>query len=64
MSPLVRRSEHLLDIDRGEFAVDGAVDDPRCADPIQAQRGDESHGLPMAMGHHCLEALASRPPAA
>jgi hypothetical protein len=29
-----------------------------------AQRGDEGHGLPMTMGHSCLEALASWPPAA
>jgi hypothetical protein len=33
------------------------------ADPIETQRGNEGHGLPMAVRHHCMEALASRSPA-
>lgn len=34
------------------------------ADAVKAERGDEGHGLPTAMGLHCLEALASRTPVA
>jgi len=58
-----RRSEDLGSIDRKELAVDGAVDDPGRADPIEAQRRNEGHGLPMAVRHHGLETLASRLPA-
>jgi hypothetical protein len=58
------RSENLLCIDSKELPIDGTVDDPRRADPIQAQRGDEGHRLPMAVGHRCLQPPASRTPAA
>src|SRR6516162_896345 len=51
------RSENLLDIDGEELAIDGPVDDPRRADPIVAQRGEEGHGLPVAMRHRYLETL-------
>jgi len=58
-----RRGEDLGGIDGEELAVDGTVDDPRRADPIKTQRGNEGHGLPMAVRHHCVESLASRSPA-
>jgi|SoimicMinimDraft_5_1059733.scaffolds.fasta_scaffold00601_3 hypothetical protein len=56
--------QHFLDVEREELAIDGAIDDPGCADPIVAQRRDESHRLPMAERCRCLETLATRPPAA
>ena len=56
--------QHLLDIEGEEFAIDGAVDDPRRADPVIAQRRDKGHGLPMAEGRSCFETLPTRSPAA
>lgn len=58
------RSENLLGIEGKELAVDGAVEDPRRADPIVAQRGDEGQGLPVAMRRCGLETLASWSPPA
>jgi len=58
-----RRGEDLGGIDREELTVDGTVDDLRRADPIETQRGNKGHGLPMAVRHHCMEALVSRSPA-
>ena len=55
--------QHLLDIEGEEFAIDGAIDDPRRADPVAAQCRDEGHGLPMAERRGCLETLPTRPPA-
>src|ERR1700692_651235 len=56
--------QYLLDVEGEEFAVDGAVDDPRRADPVVAQRRDEGHGFPMAEGRRGFETLPTRPPAA
>ena len=56
--------QHLLDIEREELAIDGAVNDPGRADPVVTQRCDEGHGLPMAERCRCLEALPARSPAA
>ena len=58
------RRQHLLDIEGEKFAVDGAVDDPRRADPVVAQRRDEGHGLPMAERRRCFETLPTQSPAA
>src|SRR5271154_141769 len=57
-APCQGRRQHLFDIEREEFAIDGAINDPGGADPVVTQRCDEGHGLPMA------EALPARSPAA
>ena len=44
------RGENLLDVEEEDFAVDRAIDHPRRINPVVAQRGDESQGLPMAVG--------------
>src|SRR6516165_661010 len=54
--------QHLLDVQREQLAIDGAVNDPGRADPIVAQRCNEGHGLPMAEGRSCDETLATWPP--
>jgi hypothetical protein len=56
--------QHLLDIEREELAIDGAVDDPGRANPVVAQRRNEGHGLPMAERRRGFETLPTRPPAA
>ena len=57
-------ANNLLDLEGEELAIDGAVDDPRRADPVVAQRRDEGHGLPMAERRRCFEPLPTRTPAA
>ena len=54
----------LLDIEGEEFAIDGAIDDPRRTDPIIAERRNERHGLPMTERSGCGETLPIWPPAA
>src|SRR6478735_5034879 len=56
--------QHLLDIEREELAIDGAINDPRGADAVVTQCCDEGHGLPMAEGSRCLETLPTGAPAA
>src|SRR4051794_35177055 len=59
-----RWHQNLLDIEGEKFPIDGAVDDPRCADLVVPQRCNESHGLPMTERRGCLEPLPTRTPAA
>jgi len=55
------RDKDLPDIELEQFAVDWAVDDPRCVDAIMAQGGEEGHGLPMTIRNHRSQSLAARP---
>ena len=56
------RGEHLLDIGGEEIAIDGSIDHPGRIDPVMAQCGDESEGLPMSERSKGLEPLAPGPP--
>lgn len=58
------RHKHLFDIDEEAFAVDGAVEQPRCLDAVVAQGGDEGRGLPVPKRHLRLQPLAFGRPAA
>ena len=53
--------QHLLDVQREEFAIDRTINDPRRADPVMARRCNEGHCLPMAERGRCDETLATRP---
>src|ERR1700761_3168777 len=44
-------SQLRLDVERKEFAIDGAFHDPWCRDAIAAKRRDECHRLPMTKRH-------------
>lgn len=58
-----RRHEHRLDIDAEAVAIDRAVVDPRCIDPVVSQRRQERHGFPAAVGNLAPQPLAARAPA-
>ena len=58
-----RGDENLLDIEAEALAVDRPVDEPGRVDAVMAQRGQEGHGLPVAVRHLGLEPLAARRPA-
>ena len=55
-----RRGEHLLGIGEEGIAVDGAVVDVGCDDPVVAYRGDQRRGLLMAVRLGGQEPLAVR----
>ena len=55
--------ENLLDIEEEPLAVDRPVDEPGRVDAVMAQRGQEGHGLPVAIGHFGLDPLSDRRPA-
>ena len=57
------RDEDGLDIAAEDGAIDRPVDDPRRADPVVAQRGDEGERAPVAMRGLGLQALPARSPA-
>ena len=57
------RHEKLLDIGSEAFAVDRAVEDTRCGEPITAQRAEEGERAPVAVRGKAPEAFAPRPPA-
>ena len=59
-----RRHQHPLDVEPEAVAVDRAVEEPGGLDAVTAQRGEEGHGLPVAMRHRGLQPLAARRPAA
>jgi len=54
--------EKLLDIDLKRLAVDRAVEEPWGVDAIMAERGEEGHGLPAAIGDLGPEPRAARRP--
>ena len=45
------RRQHLFDIGAKAFAIDGAVKDARCRDPMTTQTGHQGGHLPMPMRH-------------
>ena len=55
--------EELLDPFGKAGPVDRLIEDARCIDPVAAQRGDEGHGAPMAIGHLGVQPLALGRPA-
>lgn len=57
------RYQHLLDIDQEAFAIDRAVDDPRCADAVDPEGCDKSHGIPVTEGRMAQQPFAARRPA-
>jgi hypothetical protein len=58
------RSQYLLDVESEEFAVDGAIDDPRGIDAIDPQGCDEGERLPVTVRNPRCQALSPRSPAA
>jgi hypothetical protein len=58
------RSQYLLDVEGEEFAVDGAIDDPRGIDAIDPQGCDEGERLPVTVRNPRRQALSPRSPAA
>ena len=58
-----RRAELLLDPGGEAFTVDRLIEDAGRVDPVAAQRGDEGHRLPMAIGHLGMKSLAFGRPA-
>lgn len=54
--------ELLLDIGAETLAVDRAVEDARCREPIPAQRAEEGQRAPVAMWSQAAQPLAFRPP--
>lgn len=62
MSPrLSSGSSTFLEIDKEACRADRAVDDPRRADAVDAQRGNEPHGVPVAVGRVAAQPFAERP---
>ena len=57
------RHKELLDPFSKAGPVDGLIEDARRIDPVTAQRGDEGHGAPMAIGHLGVQPLAFGCPA-
>lgn len=58
------RHEHVGDVTTERFAVDRAVQDEGSIDPVVAKRGEEGHGLPMAMRDKGTKTFALLSPAA
>ena len=56
--------EELLDPFGEACAVDRLIEHARCIDPVAAQRGDERHSPPMAIGHFGVQTLAPWCPSA
>jgi len=63
VAPGQGRDEHLFDVDEKAFAVDRPVEQPRCLDPVTAQRGEEGHRIPMAERCDARQAGAAWRPA-
>ena len=59
-----RRHEALLDIVGEALRVDQLVQHARRVDPVAAQRRQERHRAPVAVGHLGMEPLADRCPTA
>ncbi len=57
------RHELLLDIGEEADAVDRPVEDKGRGELVTAQRREEGHGLPVAMGRVAVQTPALRPPA-
>jgi hypothetical protein len=58
------RSKYPLDVESEEFSVDGAINDPRGINAIEAQGCDEGECLPVTVRNPRRQALSPRSPAA
>jgi hypothetical protein len=59
------RGENRLDVEEESLAVDRPIDhSPKHINPLMAERGDQSLGLPMAVGRIGLQPSSLYPPAA
>ena len=60
---LQSRHQDLFDVSAEALAIDGAVEDPRCGQPRDPQRGEKRAGLPAPAGGVVVDARATRCPA-
>jgi hypothetical protein len=59
-----RRNQNRFDVEQKAFGIDGSIDEPRRIDAVVPQRGEERHGVPMAIRCLGLEAISFGSPAA
>ena len=57
------RHQDLFDVGAEALAIDRAVEDPRCGQPRDPQRGEKRAGLPAPAGGVVVDARAARCPA-
>ena len=57
------RHQDLVDVGAEALAIDRAVEDPRCGQPRDPQRGEQRAGLPAPAGGVVVDARATRGPA-
>ena len=57
------RHQDLVDVGAEALAIDRAVEDPRCGQPRDPQRGEKRAGLPAPAGGVVVDARATRCPA-
>ena len=57
------RHQDLFDVGADALAIDRAVEDPRCGQPRDPQRGEKRAGLPAPAGGVVVDARAARCPA-
>ena len=60
---LQSRHQDLFDVSAEALAIDCAVEDPRCGQPCDPQRGEKRAGLPAPAGGVVVDARAARCPA-
>ena len=60
---LQSRHQDLFDVSAEALAIDCAVEDPRCGQPCNPQRGEKRAGLPAPAGGVVVDARATRCPA-
>ena len=60
---LQSRHQDLFDVSAEALAIDCAVEDPRCGQPRDPQRGEKRAGLPAPAGGVVVDARAARCPA-
>ena len=60
---LQSRRQDLFDVSAEALAIDCAVEDPRCGQPCDPQRGEKRAGLPAPAGGVVVDARAARCPA-
>ncbi len=56
-------NEDPLDINQEAFAIDRTIEQPRRLDPVLAERGQESHGVPVSERRRPWQALTAGRPA-
>ena len=58
-----RRHQHLFDVGEETRTVDRPIEDRRCANPLEPQRGDDGVRLPVTAGRVIPKPCAARAPA-